>query len=95
MKMLHESKEEICDDGEITAEEVDKPKKLDGDALDSNEGNVIVDAKEYSEQSLEKPRKLTEPEINYVNLPYDEVYTSCTAQVEKHDIKKYTSFNFP
>ena len=62
MKMLQESKEEIRDDDKITAREVNNPIKIEGDTLHSNEGNLPVHVKEYSEQSLEKPRKLTEPE---------------------------------
>ena len=47
-----DSKEEVCEDDEITA-------KLDENILDTNEENRSVDAKEYSEAILAKPRKIT------------------------------------
>ena len=76
-----DSKEKVLDDDEITT-------KLDEDTQDTNEENVSVDAKEYSEANLEKQQKFTEPDINYVNLPYEEVYVSSLAlQLEKLNMK--------
>ena len=67
-KVARDPKEELRDDDEITA-------KLDEDILDTNEGNRLVDAKEYSEESLEK---LTETENNAVNLRCEDVHIKDT-----------------
>ena len=85
-----DSKEKVGDDDEITAEELDNPIKLDGDTLDTNEEKVKVDAKKYSKASLEKARKLTEPEINVVNVHFEDVHISNPAlEVEILDIKNF------
>ena len=78
-KVARDPKEELRDDNEITA-------KVDEDLLDTDEGNRLVDAKEYSEESLEN---LTETEIQVVNLRCEDVHIRDTIvnKVETLDIK--------
>ena len=79
-------KEEMRDDDEITTEEVEYPMKHDEDKLETQEGNITVDIKEFSEAILKKPRKLNESEINDVILPNKEAYVSSPAlQLETLD----------
>ena len=84
-----DSKEDVRDgdDDEITAYEVDYTNKLDGGIVDTNDGNVIVYANEYSEAHLAKQPKFTEPEINAVNLRYEGDGYSPVFHGEKLDMK--------
>ena len=67
--VARDSEDEVRDDDEITAEEIDdQQNKLDVDILDNKDQLITVDIEGYSEAISKKPRMFSEVEIKGVGL---------------------------
>ena len=89
--VARDSEDEVRDDDEITAEEIDDQlNKLDVDILDNKDEIITVDVEGYSEAISEKPRMFSEVEIKGVGLMPQFENSSQENRVVNLDIIKNT-----